>query len=226
MIWITWMRTTSRRPSERGRARSPRSRALRHLAAAAGALALLLPAPAAAEDGPRAVVTEITDQVLGVLRASELSTDEKRERIERIVYAHVDFDTVARLVLARNWQRFSPAQRAEFVEQFKQHLSHTYGRNVETYRNERVTIVGDRAEVRGDWTVQTKVLRPSGQDVLVDYRLRRHDDAWRIIDIIIERVSLVSNFRSQFQGIVARGGPDRLIELLREKNAKGEPLES
>ena len=62
--------------------------------------------------------------------------------------------------------------------------------------------------------------------MLVDYRLRQENDAWRIIDIVIERVSLVANFRSQFQEIVNSGGPAKLLDVLREKNAKGEPLKS
>lgn len=181
--------------------------------------------PAHAET-PRAVVEQTTSAVLAVLRNGSLSSDEKRHRIEQIVYARVDFETLSRLVLARNWRRFSSAQQAEFTEQFKQHLSLTYGRNIDKYRNEDVTIVGQREEVRGDWTVQTKVLRGGPEDFAVDYRLRQRDGQWRIIDVIIENVSMVSNFRSQFQEIIATGGPDRLLRLLREKNEKGEPLKS
>ena len=62
--------------------------------------------------------------------------------------------------------------------------------------------------------------------MLVDYRLRQENDAWRIIDVVIERVSLVANFRSQFQDIMSSGGPAKLLDVLREKNAKGEPLKS
>ena len=87
--------------------------------------------------------------------------------------------------------------------------------------------MGERDEGRGDWSVKTKILRGGGSaDVLVDYRLRQENDAWRIIDVVIERVSLVANFRSQFQEIMSSGGPTKLLEVLREKNAKGEPLKS
>ena len=185
------------------------------------------PAVAGGGEGPRAVVEHVTSAALAVLGDKGLGTDEKRHRLEDIVYAQTDFDTMSRLVLARNWSRFSPAQQAEFVQQFKQHLSVTYGRNIENYRNERVEIVGDRDEGRGDWTVMTKILRGGGaQDILVDYRLRHTGDAWRIIDIVIERVSLVANFRSQFQEIVSQGGPEKVLQLLRDKNARGEPLQS
>ncbi len=130
-------------------------------------------------------------------------------------------------MLARNWASLSDSQKSEFIEEFKQHLSVVYGKNVESYNNEKVQIIGDRDEGRGDWSVQTKILRPQGgADILVDYRLRQIDGDWKVIDLIIERVSLVSNFRSQFQEVIANGGIEKLLQLLREKNAAGQPLKS
>ena len=190
-------------------------------------LVCTLSGAAAAADGPRAVVEAITGAALDVLGNKSFSVEDKRQRLETIVYAHVDFDTVSRLVLARNWSQLSPAQQADFVKLFKEHLSMTYGRSIENYKNERVEISGDHEEARGDWTVKTKILRGGGaNDILVDYRLRKEDAAWRIIDIVIERVSLVINYRSQFQEIVSQGGPTKLLEVLREKNARREPLKS
>ena len=199
--------------------------------AAAFAIALLcfvvLPSGVTrAEDSPRAVVEKVADAVLAVLRDTSLTSDEKRSRIEDIVYANVDFATLSRLVLARNWSRFYETQREEFTNEFKRHLSVTYGKNVDSYKNERVAILGDREEARGDWTVQTKILRGGPEDILVNYRLRRVNTRWAIIDFIVEGVSLVSNFRAQFQEIIASGGAEKLLRLLREKNATGEPLKS
>jgi phospholipid transport system substrate-binding protein len=179
-----------------------------------------------AADGPAAVVQQTTDAVVAVLADKNLTADQKRRKIEDIVDAHFDFATLSRLVLARNWKALTPAQQTEFIEQFKKHLSLTYGRNVESYHNEHVTITGDRKEAGNDWTVKTKILRPGGADILVDYRLRKQDGGWRVIDVIIEGVSLVANYRSQFQAIASNHGPARVVELLREKNAKGEPLKA
>lgn len=195
---------------------------------------LLAPVPSALAadpppDGantPRSVVQATTSAVIDVLANRGLSTDEKRRKVEDIVYARVDFTTLSRLVLASNWGRLSEAQQKEFMEQFRQNLSATYGRNVETYKNEKVTITEDHPEARGDWTVRTKILRPSGGDINVDYRLRQIDGTWKIIDIIIENVSLVANFRSQFQEIMSNGGPVRLLQVLRDKNERGEPLKA
>ncbi len=202
-------------------------------AAALAALALVLasalatvPSVARADDAAAAVVEQTTSRVIKILADSGTSADEKRRRVQDVVYAAVDFETLSRLILARNWSRFSEAQRKEFMDLFKAHLSMTYGRNVENYKNEKVTIQGSRAESQGDWTVKTKIIRGGPDDIQVDYRLRQRDGQWKIIDVVIEGVSLVSNFRSQFQDVVSSGGPDRLLGLLREKNEKGEPLKS
>ena len=194
---------------------------------AAVALIACLAGVARAGESPRALVEKMTQSAIDILGNRSLSTDEKRHRIEDLAYTNIDFDTMSRLVLARNWSRLSAEQQAEFVKLFKEHLALTYGRNIESYNNEKVEFVGERDEGRGDWTVKTKILRGGGNaDVLVDYRLRQENGAWRIIDVVIERVSLVANFRSQFQEIMSGGGPTKLLEVLREKNAKGEPLKS
>lgn len=185
-----------------------------------------IPSPARADDAPVAVVERTTSGVIAILTDQKLSTEEKRKRVEDVVLRSVDFETLSKLVIARNWSRFSAPQQTEFMTLFKNHLSMTYGRNVESYKNEKVTITGSRAETGGDATVKTKILRGGPGDILVDYRLRQRDGEWKIIDVIIEGVSLVSNFRSQFQDVVSSGGPERLLALLREKNAKGEPLKT
>ena len=194
------------------------------------ALALLLGvagvAWGAAGDAPRAVVQHLADQVLIVLRDKQATSDAKLSRIEKLVYACVDFETLSRLVLARNWGGFTPEQQARFETEFKRHLSVTYGKSIDSYRNEQVEITGDREEARGDWTVKTKILRGGGSDdVLVDYRLRQSGGDWKIIDFVVEGVSLVANFRSQFQDLLASKSPDELIALIHEKNEKGEAFE-
>jgi len=190
--------------------------------------AAALPARAEQATGqaPKSVVDELTNKTLDILRKKDTSADEKRHQIEQIVYQYVDFKVLSRLVLARNWRKFSKPQQDEFMQEFKQHLSMTYGKNIENYHNEGVEIFGDRQEPGGDWTVQTNIVRGGSEKFRVDYRLREENDEWKVIDIVIEGVSLVANFRSQFQDIVSSGGPEKLLKLLREKNASGESLKS
>lgn len=190
------------------------------------ACALVLPSAARAADSPRAVIEKLTSAVLEVLGNKALSKDEKKRQLEQLVYGAGDFETLARLALARHWSDFTPQQQAEFVTEFKKHLSLTYGNNVESYRNERVAIVGEREEARGDHTVKSRVLRGGPDDIEIDYRLRPANGEWKIIDFIIENVSLVANYRSQFQDILSNGSPDKLLQMLRDKNARSEPLKA
>ncbi len=197
------------------------------LLAAGALLAGLFAPPARAELTPREVVQTTADQVLAVLAEQGLSKEARRDKVKAIVMQHTDFDVLCRLVLARNWSRFTPEQLEEFKREFENHLTATYGRRLDDYRNEKIAIVGDRREANGDWTVQSRVLRGGGsQDFVVDYRLRQANGQWKVIDVIPEHVSMVANFRSQFQEIISSGGPEKLLRVLREKTAKGEEFKS
>lgn len=194
-------------------------------------LAFLLPgvtafAGADGEGEPSQVIRLTTDAATQVLQRRDISPEEKRKQIEDIVKRYFDFHTLARLTLARHWKALSPEQQEEFTREFERHLSITYGKNIESYNDERVVITGERKESGGDSTVKTRIARPQGEDILVDYRLRMGEGRWQVIDVIIEGVSLVANYRSQFQEIVSRQGVARLIDVLREKNSKGEPLKT
>jgi phospholipid transport system substrate-binding protein len=164
------------------------------------------------------MVRETIDAVLVVVRDKSLSRDQRLDRIESIAEGRFDFSTISRLILARNWRRLSAQQRDDFVTEFKRHLSLTYGQSIDSYKDERVTVEGARAERNGDVTVRTKVEGASATPVLVDYRLRDRDGAWTCIDVIIEGVSLLQNFRTQTQEIIHEVGPDGLVQRLREKN--------
>jgi len=187
------------------------------------AMLLMLTRSGFAQPDAPAYIQSTTDDALVVLKDKSLQPEQKIHKLEEIAYARFDFDTMAHLVLARNWAKLSPEQQKEFVQEFKRHLSVTYGKNIENYRNETIEISGDREEARGDWTVKTKILR-GGDDILVDYRLRKADGQWKIIDVVIERVSLVANFRSQLQDVVTNKGADEMLRMLREKNEAGQSI--
>ena len=196
-------------------------------ALAAFCITLVLPTVSNADGTPQQTVKSLSDAVIAVLQDKGASADQKRNKIQEIVKQYTDFDTMSRLILARNWKALDDGKKQLFVEEFREHLSVTYGRNVESYHDEKVQVIGDRDEGRGDWTVQTKILRPGGgADILVDYRLRQESGTWKVIDMVIERVSLVSNYRSQFQDLMANGGIDKVLTVLREKNAAGQPLKA
>jgi phospholipid transport system substrate-binding protein len=173
------------------------------------------------EAGARAVIAETVEEVLAVLRDESVSTQGRIRSIEKIVYGRFDLEVMSRLVLARNWKRFSEKQKAEYVEEFKRYLTNSYGNRIERYDQQTVEILGAREEPRGDVVVKTKVVGGEFEGALVDYRLRNKTGDWLVIDVVIEGISMVSNYRDQFKSIVSSGGPDLLLEKLREKNAAG-----
>jgi phospholipid transport system substrate-binding protein len=163
-------------------------------------------------------VEEIAQSVIAVLE-SDASQEQKHKKITGIADDHFAFDTIAKLSLARSWRDFSPAEQEEFVVLFREFLAKRYGGQFDTYDGDTVTLLGERTEPRGDQTVQTQLLRPTGVKVAIDYRMRQREGKWQVIDVTIEGVSLVSSFRSQFRDILKTGTPQDLLSQLREKNA-------
>jgi phospholipid transport system substrate-binding protein len=195
----------------------------RAVAALAAALVIAAVAPAAtaaSAPAPREVVQAVIDEGLRILQRDDLSVGVKREQLQAMVEQYFDFETLSKLVLAQNWRKLSKEQRRAFTDVFKTHLALTYSKNIAEYDDESAVIVGEQEEARGDRTVKSKILRTSAEDVFVNYRLRQRDGAWMMIDVVVEGVSLVSNWRAQFREVLGNKSPERLIELLEEKNEK------
>jgi len=192
--------------------------------------ALLLAGAAAAEPSATeaaeppaavAVISQTLDAVIEVLNDANLTKEDRRSRIEEIAYDRFDFRTMSGLVVARYWKRFTPAQQEEFVREFKIFLARTYGERIDRYNQEQIEIVGERPRPRGDVSVLSRIVGGEYDDAEVAYRLRRTDGRWRVIDVKVEGISLVLNYRDQFKSLLSRGGPEGLIEKLRKKNAEG-----
>ena len=173
-------------------------------------------------EAARAVIEETSQAVLTVLQEPGAERASRRKRIQEIAYQSFDFSTMSKLVLAPGWKDFSEAQRGEFVTEFKQLLAANYGERIDQYDREKVQFVGERVEPRGDVTVKTRIVG-GGPDVFeVDYRLRDRGDRWLVIDVVIEGVSLVHNYRSQFQEVLRKQGQAGLLAELRAVNASSE----
>jgi phospholipid transport system substrate-binding protein len=198
----------------------------RILVALAMVAAIVAPLPASsATETPEQFVERTANDVLSILRDGGLGHDAKIAKLEVMLDERSDFETISKLVLAVHYKKFSDAQKKDFVALLHRYLTTTYGHQIDNYANETVAITGGREEARGDYTVQTKIRRSSGQDLAVEYRLRKVGDQWRVIDVIGEGISLVSNLRSQFGEILNDGGPEKLLKVLREKNASGQPAD-
>jgi phospholipid transport system substrate-binding protein len=196
---------------------------IRALFALAPAVAALVLAPLASAADPqaeaRAVIQSTVDEVIAILNDDARDSAARREAIEAVAEERFDFRTMSKLVLAKNWKRLSKEQQGEFVTQFTEYLANDYGSRIERYEQEQVDIVGERVAKRGDVTVKTKIVGGANNDAEVDYRMRNRDEGWKIIDVVIEGISLVANFRDQFRDVMGKEGPVTLIDKLKEKNA-------
>ena len=188
-------------------------------------LSCFLSAGAATAPSAQEVLDGQIKYALAVLRDKTLTPAQKRQKIIAQADQQMDFETMSRLTLGRYWRDLSANQRAEFVQAFRQHLSNTYGNLLNGYTDEDVVPFEEHAEPDGDRTVRCRVIgtvNGARQELAkVDCRLRRRAEQWKVIDVSAVGVSVVAIFRAQFQSIIADGGFDRLLKLLREK--AGEP---
>ena len=188
--------------------------------------------PASAEDDPaitaepRALIDATADKIVAVLAKKGATTEARVAEIESIAYEIFDFTTMSKLVLAKNWRKLDKEKRAEFVRQFKQHLSRTYGTRLDRYEQEEVEVYAAQLEPRNDVSIKTRIIGGQFDNAEISYRLRNRNDEWRIIDVVIEGISLVSNYRSQFSEVLNSGTIDDLLAKLRDKNFKIEEEKS
>jgi len=173
------------------------------------------PDPATAE--ARAAVESLVDQVLAELAKKGVDDEAKIASLEEIVFDDFDFGTISRLVLARNYKKFDEAQKKEFEDQFKVYLSRSYGTRLLRYANEKVEFRSARVEKRGDVTVTTMIIGGAADGIDMSYRMRNRSEQWKVIDVVIEGISLISNFRTQFKEIINRDGPEGLLARLKDK---------
>lgn len=172
----------------------------------------------------RGVMDEVIHQALTTLKDASLSTDAKREKFQQIAYANMNFEVMGKMSLGPNYRSLTPDQQAKFLVVFKQLIANTYGHLTDDYTDEQIKIANDRQEQRDDWTVVshitgTKNGTPNSEIAEVDYRLRQTDGVWKVIDFTVDNVSMVQNYRSQFQSTMSSGGFDQLMKLLSDKIA-------
>jgi phospholipid transport system substrate-binding protein len=168
---------------------------------------------------PEEVIRSTSVKVIEVLADKGKTTEQKKTILDGYLDTCCDFVAISKLVMAKNWKSLKEDQQSEFIGLFRKYLVATYGDAVENYAGETVEVLSGRKEARDDYTVMTKIARGGGQaDLLVDYRLRKATNGeWKIIDVIAEGISMVSNLRSQFQEVISREGTDGLMAQLREK---------
>src|SRR5574341_216459 len=162
---------------------------------------------------PFEVVKVAGDKALQILKDPKLQPKEKKkERIERlkeIVDPLFDYEEMARRALGPHWRRRTPQEQQEFVKLFREFLEKIYSEKVDLYAGERV--VYGRETVEDDYAqVDTVLVNTKGEEVSVVYRLRRVGGKWKVYDAVVENISVVSNYRSQFDRVISKSSFDEL----------------
>src|SRR5215510_9130202 len=191
--------------------------ALRISAALVLGVGLLL-APRAWAGGP---TDQLRDQIERVIKTVEdpglkAKPTERRAAVRKIANETFDFQEMARRALARHWQPRTPAEREEFVKLFADLLERAYVSKIENYGGEKIAYNGDTID--GDAAlVKTKIITKQGTDVPVDYRMLKKSDRWLVYDVVIEGVSLINNYRNQFNKIIQTSSYQALVDRMKNK---------
>ena len=186
----------------------------RILAILALSLAALSPSPVWA--GPTDQLREYTDQVIKVLDDPSLARQDRRAAVRRIAHEAFDISETAQRVLARHWQARTPAEREEFSQLFADLLERTYIARMDEYGGERIRYTGETID--GNFAaVRARIVTRTGTEVAVESRMILRGDRWLIYDILIENVSLVGNYRSQFDRIIRSSSYEELVRRLKTK---------
>jgi phospholipid transport system substrate-binding protein len=185
--------------------------------------AIFVLAAAAQELGPEDLVKKVTQEVFDAIKSDkQLAAGDKQRAIklaEEKVLPHVDFEEATRLAVGRGWTQATPEQRKKLVTEFRNMLVRTYSNAITAYQGQTMKVMPVRMKP-GDTevTVHNQFIRPGGKPVLLDYSMRKTDAGWKIYDIVVEGVSLVLTYRSEFDAVVKQEGIDGLIKRLSQKN--------
>lgn len=182
-----------------------------------------------AEDDAQVLVRQVTDQVLTRLEAErpQLKADPLKiyPLVEDLVLPHFDFSRMSAWVLGKHWRTASEAQRSAFTTQFRTLLVRTYAVALLEYSDQQVGYLPSRAAEDGRSTlVRTEIARAGQPAIALNYALYRRAEAWKVYDISVDGVSLVTNYRSSFANEIATGGLDALIAQLEKRNAESGAL--
>jgi phospholipid transport system substrate-binding protein len=185
--------------------------------------AIFVLAAAAQELGPEDLVKKVTQEVLDAIKSDkQLAAGDKRRALklaEEKVLPHIDFEEATRLAVGRGWAQATPEQRKKLVTEFRNMLVRTYSNAITAYEGQTMKVMPVRMKPGDtDATVHNQFIRPGGKPVLLDYSMRKTDSGWKIYDIVVEGVSLVLTYRSEFDAVVKQEGIDGLIKRLAQKN--------
>jgi phospholipid transport system substrate-binding protein len=165
-------------------------------------------------------VRQTADKLLAILTDPQLKGEskktERREKLKEVIYQRFDFTEMAKRSLGSEWQRRSPEEQKEFVKLFTDLLERAYLDQIESYNGEKFQYLKER-EDNNYAQVDTKIIDNKGREFSVSYRLLNRNGDWKVYDVVIEDISLVNNYRSQFNRVLAKSPYEQLVKTMKEK---------
>lgn len=178
----------------------------------------------AADISPDQLIKETSEKVLGALEQNKEKYAEQPEEIFKlvndIILPHLDFRAMSKLALGKNWRKANNDQQARFTDAFKSMLIRTYSKSLTEYAGQEIKFLPYRPPAEGKRTVRVKTVirQSSGPEIPINYSLRIKNDIWKVYDIKIDGISLVTNYRNSFASDIRRVGIEGLIEKLLAKS--------
>jgi len=170
-----------------------------------------------------AEVKKVVDEVVRIVSNKELKNPKfegkRRAELKRAIGSIFDYTQMAKLCLGANWRKRTPAEQKAFVPLFETLLENSYATKIESYNNEKIVYLNENVE--GDYAeVKSKVITARGEEFTLVYQLSNEGNKWMVYDVVIEGVSLVANYRSQFSRIIQAQGYNELVKKLQSKSAE------
>jgi len=185
---------------------------------------LIVLAPAAAQDlAPDAMVQQVTEDVLNIVRQDkDIQSGNTRKAIdlaETKVSPYFNFQRMTALAVGREWNKATPEQKKRLTEEFRTLLVRTYSNALTSYKNQKVVYKPSKmAPADTEVVVKTEVLQPGNKPIQLDYALEKQGGSWKVYDVIVAGVSLVTNYRDTFKQEMSNSGIDGLITMIANKN--------
>ncbi len=188
-------------------------------------LASAIPVAWTAGASPQDVVIDTSNRMIERLKAEKTVIENEPSKIyelvDEILLPQFDFVRMSKLVLGKNWRRATVDQRKRFTSEFRELLVRTYATSLAEYTDQEIVFLPFRGSASdNNATVHSEVTRPGDIPVEISYRLHNQNNAWKVFDVTIENVSLVTNYRSSYAQEIKKSGLDGLITKLAERNAK------
>ena len=190
-----------------------------------GMLSLAVISPLLWAGEPGKLLMETIDKGFAILKDPSLKGDEKvqerRQKLWEEISPIFNFEEMSKRALGQHWKSRTPEEKKEFVELFTNILKDAYIGKTDTYSGEKVVIISEKQD-KNYATVQTRFITNTGTEISVDYNMHNNPGRWTIYDVIIEGVSLVNNYRSQFNNILIKSSYKELIQKIKAKQSKEE----